>query len=71
MWSLWTPLSVGLALAAVAPCAGARAHGGQPVVQEILFPGLSMGTGTPGEAWALTNNQGLYAGVPGAFEWLC
>ena len=71
MRSLWTPLSVGLALAAVAPWAGARAHGGQPVVQEIIFPGLSMGTGTPDEAWALTNNQGLYAGVPGAFEWLC
>jgi len=71
MWSLRMSLRWGALWAMLASPAAARAHGGQPIVQEILFPGRALGSGTPGEAWALTNNQGLYAGLPGEFEWLC
>ena len=44
----------------------ASAHGGQPQVTDLIFP-----PAFPTEAWALTDNQGVFAVGPGTTRWLC
>lgn len=63
-------LAVGLGMPGVA-----WSHGGQPVVEALVFPGRAVSSDAaavdPEEVWALTNNQGLYGGPAGSFRWLC
>lgn len=44
----------------------AAAHGGDPSVTGLRFPAQR-----PGEVWAITDNQGLYAAVGDRTVWLC
>lgn len=53
------------ALLLAAPVA-ALAHGGQPQVIDIAFMPQ-----TPGVAWAITDNQGLFVADGAATRWLC
>jgi photosystem II stability/assembly factor-like uncharacterized protein len=58
-------LGLGLFGVVVLP-AGAIAHGGTPRVVQISFPEQS-----GGGYWAITDNQGLYAGTGEGVRWLC
>ena len=44
----------------------ALAHGDQPQILDIAFPGAF-----PGEAWALSDNQGIFAVGEAGTRWLC
>ena len=44
----------------------AMAHGPQPRVTGFVFPAPFNG-----QAWAVTNNQGIYAHTPDGYQWLC
>lgn len=59
-------LPAALALALLLAPALAAAHGGEPTVTGLRFP-----PNRPGEVWAITDNQGLYAALPGGTAWLC
>lgn len=59
------PSALALLALALAP-ALAHAHGGEPTITGIRFPAHR-----PGEVWAITDNQGLYAALPGGTAWLC
>lgn len=53
------------ALLTLAPLSAAG-HGGEPTITGLRFPAHR-----PGEVWAITDNQGLYAVVDGQTAWLC
>jgi photosystem II stability/assembly factor-like uncharacterized protein len=67
--TLWT-VAAGFVFPSVA-----MSHGGQPIVEALVFPGRAVSPDAAevdsDEVWALTNNQGLYGGPPGSFRWLC
>lgn len=53
------------ALPLLAPSVG-LGHGGEPSITALRFPAHR-----PGEVWAITDNQGLYAELGGTTAWLC
>lgn len=58
-------LVLGAALGLGAPVS-AWGHGGEPTITAIHFP-----VARPGEVWAITDNQGLYASLGDGTAWLC